>query len=48
MSRGRFIVGAVGAVLGLVVGLLVALQIPLFVQMVVIAGIVVAKYYLPW
>ena len=48
VSRGRFIVGAVGAVLGLVVGLLVALQIPLFVQMVVIAGIVVAKYYLPW
>jgi len=48
VSRGRFIVGAVGGVLGFMVGTLVALQVALVVQLVVIAGIAVLLYYKPW
>lgn len=39
IKRGRFVAGAVGALVGFVAGTLIALAIPLFVQIIVIAGV---------
>jgi len=39
VKRGRFVAGAIGALVGFIVGTLVALAIPLFVQVIVIAGV---------
>jgi hypothetical protein len=39
VKKGRFLVGAVGAVAGFVLGTLVALQVPLGVQVIVVLGV---------